>query len=132
MWHSCRSRWEFGLDLLVTVAPKASAATASAGAEPCGAAGRRAEDGGQRSQGQADGARSGCAPSAGSGDVDQDRVVPGRAVGVGPVLERGLGVASLVGRPDLERVLAGGGVPRVGPLAPGVDGVLSGERGLVE
>src|SRR5690349_19127012 len=39
---------------------------ATVGIASCGAAGRRAEDGGQRSQGQADGVRSGCSPSAGS------------------------------------------------------------------
>ena len=60
-------------------------------------------------------------------DVDPDGVVSGRAVRLGPVLHRGLGVAGLVGGADLEHVLPGGSVPDVVPLAPGVDRVLGGE-----
>src|SRR5271163_2584170 len=66
-----------------------------------------------------------------SGHVHLDGVVPSRAVGLGPVLHRSLGVTGLVGRADLEHVLAWGRVPGVVPLAPGVDGVLRGHgRGV--
>src|SRR5215207_1283767 len=60
-----------------------------------------------------------------------DGVVAGGAVGVGWGFPGGLGLAVAVDGADLERVLAGAGVPVVDVLAPGVAVELGGETGFV-
>ena len=60
-----------------------------------------------------------------------DGVAPGRSGGDGGGHLFSVGLALAVGRPDLEDVLAGLGVPLVDVLAPGVDVELGGEASLV-
>src|SRR5262249_40578790 len=74
--------------------------------------------------------RSGAAGS-GVADGDSDGRVAGGAVGLRLGLERGLGIAGLVGGPRLEQVVPRRGRPLPDPLPPGVDVRHRGQPRLV-